>query len=415
MRASTATKLPLARWAQMFGIQPLHVMGVDLQSLTDAHCEHVWPEHSWQDADAISREDVLQAIAQAEADLEQHLGYRLLPSWEVEEWHELPKPNRPEVIATGLGGARGYNVTVAEGDWGYFLSGGVRTKTLISAAAAVAYSDTDSDSYLDRAQVTAPTTVTDPQEIAIYYPGKNGDDEWQIRPIEVTIADGVETISFRRELAVIEAALEGFAFEAIEGTDNAKFLTTVDVYRVANDPQIQASLMWEPLGSCDCGGATCPVCQFSTQPACFHSRGDPRLSHLVLSPATWNATTAQFDAAALAVGRRPDQARLWYRAGWRDKRLARPMIEMDRDLALAVAVYAASMLARSPCDCRSDVFDHWRKDLAFSGGAEELATYNLSARDLDNPLGTRAGAVFAWRRLRRQQTVHVPIGRGVLA
>ena len=412
MRAATTTKLPLARWAQIMGIHPLHVMGVQIPATDDQHCNRAWPEHSWQNADAVSREEVVQAIAAAEAAIEDQLGYRLLPAWEAEEWQTLARPYNPEMVAFGLGGVRGYNDTAVRANWGYLVSGGVRAQTLIASSAPIVYTDVDVDGYAETATVSVATAVTNPQEIAVFYPGKAGLAEWQIRPASVTIAAGTATIVFRRELAVLESALEGWAFLEVLGTDNAKFLTTADIYRVYNDPSQQAALLWEPLGACGCATGGCVACAFGTQTACILSRDEPRLSQMTLTPAAWNATTAQFDSASMALARRPDMVRLWYRAGWRDTRLAQPDIDMDAGLAWAVAVYAASMLDRPPCDCQSDVFERWQADLAFTGGATELATYQLTPRDLDSPFGTRAGALLAWRQL-RSRTAHVPVAHAV--
>ena len=84
-RSETQTKLSLDQFARYMGINLLHFNQVQVPSLirTDG-CNSVIFQHEWQDSDAIGREAIARAIAEAEADIEQYAGYRLLPSWEVE-------------------------------------------------------------------------------------------------------------------------------------------------------------------------------------------------------------------------------------------------------------------------------------------------------------------------------------------
>ena len=74
---------------------------------------------------------------------------------------------------------------------------------------------------------------------------------------------------------------------------------------------------------------------------------------------------------------------------------------MDRFLELAVAYYAAALLDRPICECNNikTWVDHWQRDLAIAGAEEGLS---VSADDLDCPFGTRRGAVFAWRRVKKE-------------
>lgn len=415
MRADIVTKLSLYRWAQIMGIHPLHFAGVYVTNLVEpTGCVQPWLQHIWQDADRVGREDVAEAIAQAETDIERLLKFRLLPSWEIDEWRPTTRPYHTELFNLYATDIRGYRDAV-RADWGHFVSGGTEKKDLIPRSSAIAWSDPDGDVlYEELGTVTVATTVTDPCEIAVYYPGKNGADEWEIRPINVSIAAGVATITFRREQAVLEALMESFAAEGVDGdnTKDANFLAAVDVYRHWNDPQTQVTLSWEPTGACSCGSTICPACAHTVQSGCLHSHGDPRLSILAYTPADWDAADESFCSTAMAVGRAPDVVRLYYYAGLRAKGLTCPTLQMDRGWERIVAYYAASLLERQVCDCPNvhAGVDRWRQDLAFSGGADELASYNLTEEDLGNPLGTRRGAIFAWKRIKQEA-----IGEAILA
>ena len=259
--AETLTKMPPSRWARLMGIHPLHFEGVFLQNVPPSVCAQPWMQFEWQAVDRVSREEVARAIAQAEADIERELGYHLLPAWDVDEWHKAARSPRPEWSRQVSVDVRKQAQTV-QAKWGYLLSGGIRQKDLAEAAAAIAWSDTDGDGYTETGTVTVAVTAGTPEsEMHVYYPGESGADAWEIRPVAVSIAGAVATITFRRELCVIKAQLEIIAVPAddshirgLDGALDANFLTTVDVYRAYNDPQalrdgtpVLTPLGWVPI------------------------------------------------------------------------------------------------------------------------------------------------------------------------
>lgn len=416
-RASIYTKLPLATWAKIMGLHPLHFEQVRIGE-QDPHCDHIYFQFPWQTADHVSREEIAQAIAEAENRIETQLGYHLAPTWDVDEWREVPRLNRAGLVNLNAADSRGFRTTV-QAKFGYFISGGVETKTLIDADAAIVYTDRDNDSYFETATVTVPTTVTDPREIAIYYPGHEGDDAWEIRPTQVRISGGNAVITFRRELVVIEEKLELFDIEGGEaiGTDDGDFLEVVDVYRHWNDPQTQATFLWEPMagGWCGvCNGSGCETCSFSAQSGCLVARGDPRQSILSFGPADWSADDNNFSRVNWAVSRQPDIARLYYYSGWQDKRLTLNN-RMDPEWERIVAYYAAALLDRPPCDCAKGDWSRWRQDLTIVKGDDEgLAVYREPGSglaygvfgDTGNPFGTRRGQVNAWLAVKHEIIGH---------
>lgn len=412
---SVPTKLSLDRWARIMGVPPMHFWGVNIPAMERA-CDSAWFQHPWQESDRVSRDDVAQAIAEAESDIEHILGYRLLPTWETDEWMPTVRPFRREAINLNSRDVRGFG-QIAMPKWGYLLSGGIRSAEAFEQNATVTYENDgvmQPTTWLNRATVTVALDeeIAD-HEIAVYYPGHGDDERWRILPVEVSHNQALEyTIRFRREQALVPTFFDSYDLEnlrAADGMDDDNFLEAVAVYRVYNDPQQQATLLWEPLGTCGCGSVTCEACAYATQTACLMLRDDPRLSITVYHPATWDEDALAFTNTAAALGRQPDLVRMWYYAGWRDKASAAPLLEMDEEWARIVAYFAASKLDRPVCACSRHWFEQWQSDLAFSGGANELASYSLSPSDLDNPFGTRRGAVHAWRRVRRPGAV---IARG---
>lgn len=407
--ASIKTKLSLDRWFALMGINPLHANQVRLDDADNALCSDIYFQYNWQTADHISREQLAQTIAEVEEEIESWLGYHMCPDWEVDEWRPTLRPMNAEYVNYNVHDVRGYRQTV-RADWGYFISGGIRAQTLVEAGVAIAYTDEDGDGYKETATVIVNTVAQDPNEIVIFYPGKGGDDAWEIRSTEVSIAVPVATITFRREQAVIPDKLEAFNIEGAEaiGTVDADFLDKVDVYRRYNDPQAQASFLWEPLatGLCGtCGGTGCTVCAYSTQTGCLILRGEPRQSLVGYWPATWNEDTLDFDRDTWAVSRQPDVVRLYYYSGWRDKN-SRYVSRLSADWERTVAYMTAARLPRPPCDCSADTWRYWREDLNLASGDENgPATYNplLSrvglANPLDNPFGSKRGELMAWRKI----------------
>lgn len=408
----TPTKLTLDRFARIIGINPLHFWGVDITQLSRTGgqgpaCSQAIFQYDWQDADRVGREDVARAIAEAENDIETLVGYRLLPTWERDEWRPTTRPYRHEMTNYSNTDIRGL-AQLVEAKWGYMVSGGVRATTLLDADAAVTYANSGIPpaAYLNIGTVTLTLAeAIDDREVAVFYPGHAAEERWRIRPVKVSHVGLDYTIEIRRELLLVEDYLETYDLAnlgAANGVEDPPFLTTVDVYRVYNDPSTQVSFLWEDGNACcGCVDGTCTICAYGTATGCFLMRGDPRLSMLAIHLADWDADTLAFGASSVCPRRQPDLVRLWYQAGWRDQSQASPMDDMDDRWARIVAHLAASKLDRPICACSTMYMKRWQSDLAFSSGADETGTYSLTQSDLGNPLGTTRGAIEAWRAVTR--------------
>lgn len=412
-RASTRTLLSLDDWAKIMGFHPLHFNGIQVPGLAPANiCGQPIMQYAWQQVDGVSREDIAEAIAEAESRIAFYTRFKLLPTYEIDERHQWTRPAQADLFSSWMLGVGGQGATVRT-DWGHVISGGIEGFTPILAGAGVAYADLDGDGYKETATVTVTTTVTDPNEITVIYPNELGDRAWEIRPIRVTISGGVATITMRREQLLNPGLMESLSStRAIDGGDDSAFSTTVDVYRSYIDPSQQVQFLWEnTFGSCGCDSSTCSTCYLSAQFGCTVVR-DYRTGLLVPSSAVWNATTQNYEATVLSVPRAPDRVRLWYRAGWRDQSRTRSSVEMDPRYARAVAYFATSILARPMCACSNvtAAVEYWQEDLAKTKfGQASSENYQIDRSLLSNPFGTTRGAVYAWRLFSRQA-----IGEAVL-
>ncbi len=336
------------------------------------------------------------------------LGYFMLPDWVIDERKKTVRPVRPELFSVTSVNVRGLSKSV-ESDWGYVISGGQRTVTLIEASVATTATDADGDGYAETVTATVNTTVTDLNEIRAFYPGRSGSFDYEIRPIQVSVSGGVATITFSRWQLVEPDQLERLdASDPAQRLDAAvagNYETTIDVYRIWNDPQSQCNLLWERdptrVGCGACTGTGCAICAFDTQVGCLHVR-DERLGHLAYRPATWDSDEEQFESASFTICRDPEQLRIWYYSGWQsvDPRVSRPRIEMDPYWERAVVYYSAALLDRDICSCKNAerFVDYWREDLS-RVGAE--VSYQVSPDDLANPLGPTRGGIYAWRQIHR--------------
>lgn len=393
-RAKTKTWLPLDRWAQIIGLDLLHFNQLHSEDLAQRlTCGSVWFQYAYQDAHRVGREDVARAISLAEVRISNVVGYDLLPTWHADEQVRTNRPARPDVFSTGYnvrGAAKSIRVS-----HGHVISAGERVKALIEAGVAIVRSDDDGDGYEETATITV-AAPDNPCELHVYFPGVDGADIWEIKPIKISASGGVATVEFNSWQIVEPAAQEVYNPAPIDADDAGSYITTVDVYRVYSDPSEATLFLWENLpNECNCGSTDCEVCSLGSQYGCLHVR-DPRLGIMAYRPGTWNESTETFDPAVFSVSRDPDRMIVSYISGWQAEGVSCPYSEMDPFWEYAVAYYAASLLDRNVCECENvqNFVASWKEDLLRAGAD---VTWQITPEMANNPLGTTRGALFAWK------------------
>lgn len=396
----TPTLLPLYTFAKRLGLNPIHFMGVDVPntSADNRVCIHALPQYSWQDADGVSRDELSGYVAEAEENLAGALGYWPISTWTADERIELPI--RTDNWFNDMFDVRGDRLAVKT-KYGQLISGGKQGKYSVQTGVAVTYTDTDSDLYFETATITVNTSLTNAEEIAVFYPGLSGDEEWQVRPISCSISGSVATITCRREQLVKKEILESLDWHSVNGLDNSNFLTTVDVYRIYHDPSIQVELVWRGGGCCSDG--SCGSCSLTIQSGCTTIK-DKQLGLLTMSPADWNGT--DFDATCLSECRRPDYVRMWYRSGFRNMTYSRPNLQMVPEFELAICKLAISKIDRNICSCKGieDKQTRWNTDLRRSNSTQASAnSYRVTPYELEAcPFGSTLAALDVWRLVKRR-------------
>jgi hypothetical protein len=395
----------------MLGLEPRHFNQITTDLRPAEHCKRVWLQYAWQGTDAVGREEVADAIARAEDDLTEALGYHPLPQWTAGEVVRTEPHYDPLLVGlSNLAQPFGMYRSV-QARRGMVISGGIQASSLIAAAAAITWWDLDADGYDEFGAAVAPTTVTDENEIHVYFPGHGADPEWEIKPLRsVAFGGGNVTVAIDRHMLVDPDLWEALDPAEVDGDVDANFVASVSIYRVYNDPSQQGQLQWErSRNDCSCGDATCASCAWATQWACLQTR-DPRLGIVTYQPATWDATTEAYAAAALAVGRQPERVRLWYRSGYTSSRVDRDYQQMDPAFERAIVLLSMCYLDRPVCSCANveAFYQRWTEDLTLKGA--DGASYQLAEAVLSCPWGTRAGAVEAWRTIMRMRGDRAPVG-----
>ena len=427
-RASTPTLLSLDRYAKILGIAPPHFNGAAIPGTSpvvfpvSGKCSSVWPQHSYQNNDQVSREDLARVIHNAEMDIRRELGYSVAPEWIAQEVHQWPTPIRPEYSAF-IRNVDGHGIGIKT-NWGKVISPGRRTALLVETATVGAseltYSDEDGDGFYETATIVVGTSLSSAQEcqIKLYFNGKSAAPEWEIRPLRSVTIDSVAdtvTIVLDSWLLIDPDLWEAFptddGFSAINITSTSNFVTSVDVYwEYADDTQAASQFFWErsgnrlitTLGCTECGGTGCAVCSMPIQTGCLTIR-NAEVGIVSPVPATYDATNEQWTYTVFSYQNAPTMVQFWYQAGaiddrWLNGQTCDPLSEY---WAMTIAMLATARLERPLCACNNvtALAEDWRTDLSKT---TQAASYFTPSDVIGNPFGTRKGEVMAWQRVIRE-------------
>jgi hypothetical protein len=419
----TKNLLPLYTFFEMMGFHPWHAAGIagtgDLAVNTG--CNTLVRRYEWQNSDAAGALSVAQAIADAETKLTQYLGYSPAPHYVTE--------TRAWPVSDGPWGSDGrwLDMQLEEEE---IRAVGVETVAAIQTSAAVTYSDEDGDGIDDTFTVSASTSITDASQIALYF--SSGDrfngwgattalaPRWRLQPVQVTISGGTVTVRGPKQLCVKPIKYEGAVNIGANGLDPdtaANFVTTLDIYQryTATDGNTvttsQAVITWEtrPCHGWWCCCSSCcssdPNSGSPYDPAAVAQAvarvgiRDSKRGLVTPAQASYDSTTGIWSSLDWNVCTQPDRVTLRYLAGF-------PLGSdglMQEPYRTVVARLAAAELARNVCGCEqaNRALYYWQFDLSQTARGDEL--FGISPENLNNPLGTRRGQVYAWKFITDQQ------------
>lgn len=387
--------LPLDSFRHEMAYMPWHWWGLSgpLAPISSA-CNALIPRYSWQDADAVGREEIARAIETAEQRLTEYLGFAPAPHY-VSETLSWPQYLDKALWTRGQVGSDGRTIAVKLSE-GEVQAIGTEAITLLSNRPVV-YSDADGDTLDETFVITCATTETDPARIAIYVAAADRLDsaplgaDWRIEPVTVTIAGGTATIRGRRWLMVKPVLYEGVNPATLDPATAANFITTVDVCTRTTDSTNQATLIWESPPWPDWCASSSDPAAWGTATARVGIR-DAQTGLVTPGAAVYDATLGTWSADWCGSWRQPDRVVINYLAG-----AALDGGHMARRWQTIVARLAAAELTRRicACDAANRELYTWQADLARTNKDEVMGA--ISPSDLMNPLGTRRGHVYAWK------------------
>lgn len=415
-----APLLPLDIWRQEIGMSPWLFWGcADGQIIPDnSKCSGLLREYSWQGSDTAGRDDLRKAIERAEEKLFSYLQYRVAPQYVETEPLAWPRFADASQVRYRDMDATGRRVAMMAPEF-HIQAMGVELLTLEGTATVagldLVYSSVFGPASLDDTfTITMPVTTTDPAEIAVYFSaGDRFDDtaigdRWRIEPVQVSIAAGVATIVGRRWLVVRPILYQAPILNALDPTNAANFVTSLDVYqRTTNGGGLtlddcQAVLQYE---TSDCGGWGAGFCcdnvNGSTDPGTVGeviARAgirDRTLGLITPAAAAYDATSAVWSSGCCYA--EPDRVKLRYLAGYPLERG-----QMAKKWQQVTTMLAAAEVKRRIVACRetNERLHDLQLDIALQ--STETERYQRSEADLSNPFGTRLGHIQAWKQAKDQ-------------
>lgn len=404
--------LPVETFRKIMGFHPFHFWQLaNATTPVDSNCSDLTFEYSWKSA-AAGRDDIRQAIETAEKKLADYLGYYPAPH-DVVSTVDFPRYFDHTMSRVSQGGSDGrwLSVTLPETK---VISVGIAANDFIQTVnqAQITFIDSDGDGLPDVWLMSVNTTVTDPDQIAVYFGGNDRidaqpiGDAWRITPLQIDIAAGVATIRGKPWQIVRPIKYSGVSLAALDPSVMTNFALSLDVYHKYTDPTgttqdtAQAVMIWETRPWPD--WSFCLNCGVSTT----DNSSDPAAQAYALArvglrdieqgivsvgDAIYNSATGLWTRQSYNNCRPPDRIEIRYRAG-----------DDLEHWETVIARLAASELGKRVCACDTANRElyAWQIDRAYTGGAN-LEKFFMSAEDQNNPFGTRAGQIFAFHAVKR--------------
>lgn len=288
-------------------------------------CNTIWKQHN--------RDHLAMYIAMAEERREQELGFYLFPKYTTED---LPYDSNIVILPRA-----------------YLKEIGEKTTTDIALAEAITYRDVYA-AIIDPIVLSIATTVTDTDEIKVFYP----DEDVEIHPSKISISGGTATIEIPRS-RLVDPDLNDNRDDPLAYDTDGNFLTTVDVKRVYYDESEGAKFVW--LNSV----TTAEETQKAKPVIDDYDNAIIKLFPANYSGGAWTLT-------AFAYSGYPYYNRVRWVSG----------IEASMNTQLLTARLAHTLMPYKPIDCES-VTQYWQND-----STVDPRTHT--------PYGNKAGAIECW-------------------
>lgn len=284
-------------------------------------CNAIWKQHN--------RDHLAVYIAMAEERRRQELDFHLSPTYESVDYGY----SYPLIISKK-----------------HLIEIGEKTTVTISLGEAVSLG-----TYDDPVVFAIVTTVTEEDEIKVFYPG----EDVEIHPSSISISGGTATISIPRG-RLVKPSLNDNRDDPLDYYDDSNFLATVDIKRVYYSESAGVKFMWlNPTTGSYMYQTAKPIIEDAEE-------GIVRCVPATYSGGTWGLT-------AFLYSGKPYKIRLKCVSG----------IQQSMNTQLLTARLAHTLMPYKPIDCES-VTQYWQND------------NTLNPRKVMTPYGDKNGAVEAW-------------------
>lgn len=381
----TPTLLSLIEWAEFIGMNPYYLfqVGVNVPDNTGHDCDYIFYEYPYQQSNHLSREDVRLAISQAEDLFNELCGYYPAPKFIVDEPGQYPQYYDKRFY----GGLRNYNgqFKAIQLKHGYIQSVGVEVLTFITDNITITLSDSNGDGINDtfNFSVTVPSGTL-ASEIAVFNTetdrNDNPLDEYEIRPIKVTVSGTTATVTGFIGLLVIPDLQEVLDPESLDATLTTIYVEDLAVYRRTINTESPGQFIYESY----CLSNNCDV---ETRDFCLYAR-DKQLG--IVAPRVDICLFGRYE---------PDRFIASYYAGYPRQSNNR----MDRKISHIISLLATSLLPNRTCGCsRADQRLAYYRDLPTRDSDGSLQYSQEVMEATSKVFGTMGrGAVEAYTQARR--------------
>lgn len=389
--ARTYSHLSIDEWAAALQISPWEINQFKYPGTKTAQCSDVIYQYGWQ-KDHLSREEIGQAIADAERMIADALLYWPAPHYEIAETVSYVRPHQRQLF--GFAGTPRGEWKSAATRWHQIISGGVLNRTSIGTITGVdlVKLDVDNDGVFETFTATitnaAIGTITDLNELALYFTvtdrhGEELDETWRIRPVRVTVVGNTATFRGHRTLLANPTPEYIVDAQANDAKVDANYVTSVECWRTFTDTTATDALPyqgvaeWKTIPGCTDG------CTFAIHALCINEQ---KYSQGEFYADFGNACDWPFD-------REPDRLAINYVSGV-------PLVNgrVDRFYAEIIAKLSVSLLASEKCGCdrTNRILDKLRAPvLKFQDKSADATSYAEST----NPFPMTYGAQWSWARI----------------
>lgn len=401
--------LPLDTWRRIIGYNPYHFwqQANSLVPVTSS-CNTLIYQYAWQSLDQAGRDDIAQAIGDAHETLREYLFYRVgeqhvsktvqYPLTQTDQWNTLE----------GTGRLRSVNV----GE-GFIKAMGVPTYTPLATDTAVTYSDENGDGVDDTFTITATVPASlDYDSLLVTFSAADWLDGWtrndaEVSPVNLSLSGTTLTVTGSSYLLIRRIRYEGVTKATYDPNDTADvtlFAQTLDVYALNTDNAGQevdtapVVLHYERRGENWWHGLA-PFCPYGVYAENYTVTGEGATA-VVNVPASAMIRDARRGDVTFAHFEQPDRVTLRYRSGANITELNETSIHAAEWQNIVARLATARMANRvCACDTANRRLWDWQFDRARAAGAND-EQYSISESDLNNPIGTRAGEIYAWHKIR---------------